>query len=105
MISTAEASVVEAARSAVTVTAEVMVTAAVFELALALLGSRRFVAAAIVAVVDGKATSAFPDKSIQKLFASLRAARRACPSTPVRYGIGRVVWMARTRGRSLFVAR
>jgi hypothetical protein len=44
----------------------------------------------VVAVVDGKATSGLPDKSIQKLFASARVARRACPRTLVRYAIGRV---------------
>jgi hypothetical protein len=60
-------------------------------------------AAAIVAVVDGKATSGFPDKSNQKRLGSVRTARRARPRTLARYVIGRVFWMARRRGRSRFV--
>ncbi len=42
-------------------------TAATFagEIAVAVAGVGRFAAAAIVVVLDGKATSAFPDKSIQ----------------------------------------
>jgi hypothetical protein len=48
----------------------------------------RFVAAAIVVVLKRKATSAFPDKSIQKLFGSVRADRSALPRTLTRYGIG-----------------
>jgi ABC-type sugar transport system ATPase subunit len=56
-------------------------------------------AAAIVVVLDGKATSAFPDKSIQKLFGSVRAARSARPSTLARYGIARVFgWHERAAG-------
>jgi uncharacterized Ntn-hydrolase superfamily protein len=59
------------------------VTAAMFavEVAAAAAGvdRGRFAAAAIVVVLDGKATSAFPDKSIQKLFASLRVDRSALP--------------------------
>jgi hypothetical protein len=62
-------------------------------------------AAAIVIAVDGKATSAFPDKSIQKELGSVRTARSAQPNTLARYGIGRVFWMARRRGRNLFVSR
>jgi hypothetical protein len=77
-------------------------TAATFAVAV---GVGRFAAAAIVAVVDGKATSGFPDKSNQKLFASVRTARSARPSTLARYAIGRVFWMAQTRGRSRFVSR
>jgi hypothetical protein len=38
----------------------------------------------VVAVVDGNATSGFLDKSIQTLFTSVRADRRARPSSPVR---------------------
>jgi hypothetical protein len=59
----------------------------------------------VVAVVDGKATSAFPDKSIQNRLGSVRAARRARPSTLARYGIGRVFWMVSRRGRNRFVSR
>jgi hypothetical protein len=47
----------------------------------------------VVVVVDGKETSGFPDKSIQRLFALVRVARRARPRTLVRYAIGRVFWM------------
>jgi hypothetical protein len=68
-------------------------------------GVGRFAVSVVVTVVDGKATSAFIDKSIQKLFTSVRTARRARPSTLARYAIGRVFWMARTRGRSLLVSR
>jgi hypothetical protein len=47
-------------------------TAATFavEVAVAVAGVGRFAAAAIVVVPGGKATSAFPNKSIQKIFAS-----------------------------------
>ncbi len=47
-------------------------------------GGGRFAAAAIVVALDGKATSEFPDISIQRLFALVRAARRARPSTLAR---------------------
>ena len=67
---------------------------------------RRFGASVIVAVVGGKATSGFPDKSIQKLLIVLvQTARRARPSTLARQVSRRVCWMARTRGRILFVSR
>jgi hypothetical protein len=50
-------------------------TAATFavEVAVAAAGVERFAAATIVVALDGKATSAFPDKKIQKEFASVRA--------------------------------
>jgi hypothetical protein len=73
--------------------------------AAACVGVGRLAAGGTVVIVDGKATSGFPDKSIQNLFASVRAARRARPSTLAWYAIGRAFWMARTRGRSLFVSR
>ena len=50
-------------------------------------GTGRFAAGIVVAVVGGKVTSAFPDKSIQKLFALVREARRARPRSLVRYAI------------------
>jgi hypothetical protein len=62
------------------------------------------VVVAIVVLVDGKATSGFPDKSIQKRLGSLCTARKARPRTLARYVIGRVFWMARRRGRSRFVS-
>jgi hypothetical protein len=65
----------------------------------------RLTAAAVVAVVDGKAASVFPDKIIQGRFASVRAASSARPSTLARHAIGRAFWMAWTRGRSRFVSR
>ena len=83
----------------------VAATAAAFEVPAAVADVGRLAATVIVVVVDGKAISAFPDKIIQKLFALLRAARRARPSTLARYSTGRVFWMARTRDRSLFVSR
>jgi 3-methyladenine DNA glycosylase/8-oxoguanine DNA glycosylase len=104
---TAKAPVVQATGVAVTVTAAVAATAAAFEVALAAVtvaGVGRF-AADVVLAINGEATSAFPDKSIQKLFASVRADRRALPKTLARYVIGRAFWMARMRGRSLFVSR
>mgnify|MGYP000172994726 CR=1 FL=1 len=85
--------------------AELIAAAATLVRAAAAPNVGRLAAIKIVAVLDGKATSGFPDKSIQKLFASLRVARRARPSTRVRYEVGRVIWMARTRGRSSFVSR
>jgi hypothetical protein len=95
------ASVADVGRLAATSIVVVAVTAAAtFVIAAAVVDVGRLAATAIVAVLGGKATSAFPVKSIQKLFASLRTARRARPSTPARCGIGRVIWMARTRGRS-----
>ena len=42
--------------------------------AVAVAGVERFAAATIVVVLDGKATSVFPDRSTRKLFASVRAA-------------------------------
>ena len=65
----------------------VAIAAVTFEVAAAVAGVGRFAASVVVAAVDGKAISAFPDKSIQKLFASLRAARSARPSSLVRYGL------------------
>jgi hypothetical protein len=41
----------------------------IVEIAAAAAGVGRFAAAAIAVVADGKVTSAFPDNSIQKLFA------------------------------------
>jgi hypothetical protein len=52
------------------VSVEVVVAAAVAAVV-------RFPVAAIVAVVDEKATSAFPDKSIQKLFAKEKQIRQS----------------------------
>jgi hypothetical protein len=80
--------------------AEAVTAAATFVIAAAVADVGRPAATSIVAVLERKATSAFPVKSIQKLFASLRTAGRARPSNPARCGIGRVFWMARTRGRS-----
>jgi thymidylate kinase len=83
-------------------------TATIFtvEIAAAVAGvSERFAAAAIVVVLDRYATSAFSESSIQKLFASVRTARNTWPRTLARYGIVRVLWMARTRGRNQFVSR
>jgi hypothetical protein len=75
------------------------------EVAAVVAGVGRFIAA-IVVDLDGKATSAFPDKSIQNLFASVRVdRRRAKPSTLARYAMERGFWMVRRRGRSLFVSR
>jgi hypothetical protein len=55
------------------------------------------IAGVIVALADGKETSGFPDKIIQKLLTSVRADRRARPSTLARYVIGRVFgWHERT---------
>jgi hypothetical protein len=66
----------------------------------------RFAAAtAVFVVLDGNATSTFSDKSIQKLFTSVRVARSARPSTLLRYAIGLVFWMASRRGRNRFVSR
>jgi hypothetical protein len=74
----------------------VAATAATFavEVAAAVAGVGRFEAAAIVVILDGKETPAFPDKSIQTLFASVRAASSARISTLARCGIGRMFWMA-----------
>jgi hypothetical protein len=66
---------------------------------------KSIVAGVVVAVVDGKATSEFPDKSIQQRLGSVRTAKRAGPSTLARYTSGRVFWMARTRDQCRFVAR
>jgi hypothetical protein len=88
--------------------AEATIAATFIEEAAAVIaGVERFAATgtAIVVVLDGKATSAFPDKSIQKIFASVRDARRARPGTLARYTIGRVFWMASRRGRNRFVSR
>jgi hypothetical protein len=70
------------------------VTAATFavEVGVAVAGVGRFAAAAIAVVLDGKATSAFPDNSIQKLFTSVRTATSARLSTLARYVIGREFW-------------
>ncbi len=43
-------------------------------------GAGKFVAGVVVAVVDGKATSVFPDNNIQKRLGSVRTARSARPS-------------------------
>jgi hypothetical protein len=105
-LASADAPVVEAARVAVrTVTVVVGATGVTLEAEATVVGVGRFAAAAIVVVLVGKATSAFPDKSVQKLFTSVRVARRALPSTLVRYVIGRLFWMARRRGLSRFVTR
>jgi hypothetical protein len=71
----------------------------------AVAGVGMLAAAAIVVLLDGKATYAFPAKSIQKRFGSLRTARSARPSTLAQYAVGRVFWIARRRGRSRFVSR
>jgi hypothetical protein len=109
LVPASEVPVPEAAQviSIVAVTAVVTATAAVFEVAVAVLGAGRFVrvAGVVVAVVDGKATSAFPNKNIQNRFGSIRAAKRACPSTLARYTNGHDFWMARTRSRNRFVSR
>jgi hypothetical protein len=83
--------------------AALIANAAIIEVVVAVV--ERFTAAVIVVVPDRKATSAFPDKSIQNLFASVRTARSAHPSTLARYAIGRVFWMATRRARSRFVSR
>jgi hypothetical protein len=62
----------------------------------------RLAAGAVITVVDGnRATSAFPDKSIQKRLGLVRAERSALPKILARYGIGRICWMARRHGREL----
>jgi hypothetical protein len=66
-----------------TTEAAIAATSAV-EVVAAAVGVVRLAAAAIVVVLDGKATSAFPDKSIQKLFAPLRADGSARPRTLAR---------------------
>jgi hypothetical protein len=90
---------------AVVVKADILevATAATFEVevAAAIVGVSGRFAVAIVVVPDENATSAFPDKSIQKRLGSVRTARSARPRTLARYGIGRVLCMARTR----FVSR
>jgi hypothetical protein len=90
------------------VTEEIAATASIFVIevvAMAGVGVGRVIASVVVVVANGKVTSAFPGKSIQKIFASVRAARSARPITLTRYGIGRVLWMERTRGRNRFVSR
>jgi hypothetical protein len=102
----AEAVVVEPVRVAVTATAAVAATAAALEVAVAVAGVGRLTAGVVVAVaVNGKATSAFPDKNIQHRLASVRVATSARPRTLARYAIGRAFWMARTRDRYIFVSR
>ncbi len=64
-----------------------------------------FTAAATVVALVAKATSAFPDNSIQTPFASVRIDTSARPRSLARYAIGRDFWMASRRGRSRFVAR
>jgi hypothetical protein len=51
--------------------------------------SRLDTAAVTVVALDVKVASAFPDESIQKRFASVRAARSALASTWARHVIGR----------------
>jgi hypothetical protein len=80
-------------------------SSAAFEVAAAVAGVGRFTAGVVLEVVDGKATSAFPDIIIHTLSGSIRKATSVSPSTLARYVIGRVFWMARTRGRSQFVWR
>jgi hypothetical protein len=60
------------------------------EVAEAKAGEGKFATASIVVLLDGKATSAFPDKNIQNIFALARVDRRARPSNLARYAIGRV---------------
>jgi hypothetical protein len=65
--------------------------AATFVVEVAVVGVGRLSVAAIVGVLEGNITSIFPDKTIQRRFASLRADRRALPTTLVRYVIGSVL--------------
>jgi hypothetical protein len=55
----------------------------------------RFSAGVVVAVVGGKVTSAFPDKSIQKRLGLARTARSARLSSLAQDVIRRIFWMAR----------